>query len=275
MKPMIRLAGIMVVLLAVSTVARAEVTGCTEISSVPFTAAAPGIYCLNSSLVASVTFGAAIDVSADDVVVDLNGHALEAAGPNNALGVRAVSNKNVTVRNGTIRGFAGGVALGSFTTPTQGHVAEKLRVEGSSTYGIRVQGTGSIVRNNLVIRTGATKGGSSGIIAIGSSVHVVGNEVVETVEIAGSQAIAINVGNAPGAVIERNVVSNAALGPTDSVGIFVSPTCPMTAVIGNRVANMRRGIVLFPTGVFHDNTVGGATTPFTGANAAGATNLSF
>jgi hypothetical protein len=270
-----RLAGMTLVLLAVSAAARAEVTGCTEVSSVPFTATAPGIYCLKSSLVASVAAGAAIDVNADDVVVDLNGHALEASGPNNALGVRAASNKNVTVRNGTIRGFAGAVALGSFTTPTQGHVVEKLRAEGNSAFGIRVQGAGSIVRNNLVIRTGGSKGGSSGIIAIGSGVHIVDNEVVETVEGTGSQAIAINVGGAPGAVIERNVVSNEAFGPTDSYGIFVSSTCPKTAIMGNRVANMRKGIFLFASGVYHDNTVGGATTPFGGANAPGATNLSF
>ena len=53
------------------------------------------------------------------------------------------------------------------------------------------------------------------------------------------------------------------------------PTCPKTAIIGNRVANMRKGIALFSSGIYNDNTVGGATTPFTGANAAGATNLSF
>jgi nitrous oxidase accessory protein NosD len=270
-----RLAGMTLVLLAVSAGARAEVTGCTEISSVPFTVASPGIYCLNSSIVAPPLSGSAIEVSADDVVIDLNGHTLEVAGPNNALGVRTINNKNVTVRNGTIRGFAGAVSLGGSSSTSQGHVVEKLRVEGSSSWGIRVQGPGVIVRNNLVIRSGGSKGGTSGIIAIGSGAHVVDNEVVETVEDTGSQSIAINVGGAPGAVIERNVISNGAFGPTDSYGIFVSPTCPRAAIIGNRVANMRKGIFLFASGIYHDNTVGGATTPFGGANAPGATNFSF
>ena len=273
MKQRRRLSGLTVVLLAISPAAHAEVTGCTVISGVPFTVNAPGIYCLNGSLVASAPVGASIEVSANDVVIDLNGHTLEASGPNNAVGVRAIAGKNVTVRNGTIRGFAGGLSLGGFGAASSGYVAEKLRVEGSSAHGIRVQG-GS-VRHNLVIRTGGSTGGSSGIIAIGSGVHVSDNEVVETVEAAGGQAIAINVGLAPGAVIERNVVSNAAFGPTDSYGIFVSSTCPKTAIVGNRVAHMRKGIALFSSGVYHENTVGGATTPFTGANAAGATNLSF
>ena len=159
MRSMNRLAGITLVLLAVSAAARAEVTGCTEISSVPSTLSLPGIYCLNSSLVASVTSGAAIAVSADDVVVDLNGHTLEAAGPNNALGVRTIANKNVTVRNGTIRGFAGAVALGNSGATSQGHIVEKLRAEGSTSFGIRVQGAGSIVRNcSIVPACGSIRG---------------------------------------------------------------------------------------------------------------------
>jgi hypothetical protein len=276
MRSLMRLGVVTCAVLALPAAARAEVVNCTEISSVPFEVTEPGIYCLNASREASLPFGGvAIRISADDVVFDLNGHTLAASGPTTAVGVFAGDQKNVTVRNGTVRGFGSAVALGGFTTASQGHIIEDVRAEGSSGFGIRVVGTGSIARRNLVIRTGGPSGGSSGIIALGSAVHVVDNEVVETVEAAGQQAIAINVGNAPGAVVERNVVTNAEFGPSDSVGIFLSPTCPNARIVGNHVTKMRKGLFLGSTALYRDNTVAGATTAFTGGIAAGATNFSF
>jgi hypothetical protein len=44
--------------------------------------------------------------------------------------------------------------------------------------------------------------------------------------------------------------------------------------VGNRIVNMRHGIAL-GGGIYMDNTVGGATTPFAGGIAAGATNFVF
>jgi len=85
----------------------------------------------------------------------------------------------------------------------------------------------------------------------------------------------INVANAPGAVVQGNVIANAALGPSDSVGIFVSPTCPNASVVGNHVANLRKGLYLLSSVLYKDNTVGGAITAFTGGIAAGSTNFSF
>ena len=81
------------------------------------------------------------------------------------------------------------------------------------------------------------------------------------VEAPGGAAFGIIVEQGEGAVIERNVVSNAFLGPSDSTGILVS-TATRVAVVGNRVANMRKGIH-FSSGVtslYMDNTVAGATT---------------
>ena len=275
MRGIVRLGVVTCALLASAGAARAEVVNCTEISSAPFEVTEPGIYCLNASLEASLPFGGvAIRISADDVVFDLNGHTLAASGPTTAVGVFAGDQKNVTVRNGTVRGFGSAVALGGFTTASQGHLIEDVRAEGSSQFGIRVVGTGSIARRNLVIRTGGSSS-VSGIIALGSAVHVLDNEVAETVEAPGAQAIAINVGGAPGAVIERNVVTNVAFGPSDSVGIFLSPTCPNARIVGNHVTKMRKGLFLGSTALYRDNTVAGATTAFTGGIAAGATNFSF
>ena len=61
--------------------ARAEVTICNEITSVPFTITAPGIYCLKQNLVnttdpAPAYLAGAIEIEADNVTVDLNGFTL-------------------------------------------------------------------------------------------------------------------------------------------------------------------------------------------------------
>ena len=75
----------------------------------------------------------------------------------------------------------------------------------------------------------------------------------------------------------RFVISNGALGPTSSYGVWVLNSSSRSSVVGNRIANMRNGIAFLSgaTGVYMDNTVGGAATPFSGGTAAGATNFSF
>jgi nitrous oxidase accessory protein NosD len=278
---MTRLAGLTFVVLAVSTAARAEVTNCTVITSVPYQVTAPGIYCLKNSLSWDLSAYVLVDIQADDVVLDLNGHTLDGsgAGPGTgSIGVRAVYRKNVTVRNGTLRGLGLGVYLGLGTS--SGHIVENLRVDHCTQYGIIVQHTpGGIVRNNLVVGMGGATSniGPYAIYASGAGVHVVDNEVVETVENPGGAAYGIIVEQGSGAVIERNVVSNSAFGPAASQGIRLSYSASKVTVVGNRIANMRNGIYFYPgaTGIYMDNTVVGATTPFTGGTAAGTTNFSF
>ena len=274
MRSLVRAGGLACVLLAAPAMAGAEVTDCTEITGLPFDVKEPGIYCLKTSLSVSLPFGGvALAIHADDVVIDLNGHTIEASGPTTAAAVFADAQKDVTVRNGTIRGFGGAVDLGGFTSAAQGNIVEDVRAEGSSAIAIKVAGAGSVVRHNVVVRTGGPDG-AIGILGLGSGVHILDNEVAET-DAPGAQALAIEISNAPGAVVQGNVIANAALGHSDSVGIFVSPTCPNASVVGNHVANQRKGLYLLSNVLYKDNTVGGAITPFTGGIAAGTTNFSF
>ena len=137
---MVRLAEIG--LLVVGVLAHAEATSCTEIAAVPFTIKEPGAYCLKKSLTFAgghrtiavgstdvpIDFGGtAILVGANDVVIDFRGHALDGtpAGPlSDAVGVRAHGRRNVTLRNGTIRGFHEGISLGGTS-----YVVEDLRLQ--------------------------------------------------------------------------------------------------------------------------------------------------
>jgi hypothetical protein len=264
-------------LLAVSAAARAETTDCTEIPSVPHNITAPGVYCLKKSLELPLQQGVAITILANDVVVDFNGHVLEnfpgAAGI--GWGIYALNVRHVTLRNGAIRGFSIGVNLEDRSGNSMGHLVERLVLDGNTLAGLSVDGRNSVVRNNRVMRTGAA-GHTYGIFARGAGIQVTGNVVTELVEAAGGVAVGITAYEARGGVVERNVVSNFAFGPAQSVGIEVTHAGNV-AVVGNRIANMRTGI-LIPKGntsVYMDNTVGGAATPFSGGTAAGATNFTF
>jgi len=264
-------------LVVLSAGARAETTDCTEITSVPHNVTVPGVYCLKKSLTLAFQQGSAITILANDVVVDFNGHVLEnfpgAVGI--GWGINGLNLKHVTLRNGTIRGFSIGVYLENRGENSMGHLVERLVLDGNTLAGLSVDGRNSVVRNNRIMRTGASAN-TYGILARGTGVQVTGNVVTEMVEAAGGIAVGITAYEARGGVVERNVVSNFAFGPSQSVGIEVTHAGNV-AVVGNRIANMRTGI-LIPKGntsLYKDNTVGGAATPFSGGTAAGATNFTF
>jgi hypothetical protein len=273
MLAIIRFAFATLVLLAAAFTARAETTDCTEITY-PTYIYTPGIYCFKRSF--SIA-GGGIVVVADDVVIDLNGHVLEnTEGPaTSATGIRSENQKNITVRNGTIRGFRTGVMLGG-TELSSGHLVENMLIDRNLTTGIAVSGREGVVRRNRVIRTGGSSVGphAFGINVGGNGIRVLDNEVTATLEGAGGQAWGIYAYQIKGGAVERNLVSNAAFGPSASTGIFVTTATQGLALVGNRVANMRTGISA-GAALYMDNTVGGATTPFSGGVPAGSTNYSF
>src|SRR4051812_11584721 len=103
MRNVTRVGGLACVLLTAAAMAGAEVTDCTEITGLPFDVKEPGIYCLKTSLSVSLPFGGvALAIHVDDVVIDLNGHTIEASGPTTGVAVFADAQKDITVRNGTI-----------------------------------------------------------------------------------------------------------------------------------------------------------------------------
>jgi hypothetical protein len=269
MSPLLRFTGFALLAAALSTTARAETINCT-VMSLPFTITAPGIYCLNAS--ASVA-GNAIMIDADDVVVDLNGHAISGSG--GGVGIQSTDEKNITIRNGTVRGFAWGIALGNAGTGDS-YVVEHMRVENSADVGLSIVGRGAVVRHNKLIGNGGTPGPGAryGINVSGPGSHVHDNEVVDTGLGAPGEVDAIRVAFASGSVVQRNVVANsAAAGPFSRGILFMKATG--SAAVGNRINGMAIGIQFSGSGIYMDNTVGGAATPFSGGTAAGGTNFSF
>ena len=122
--------------------AGAETKNCTAIGTVPAVITVQGIYCFTDNLGTSTTSGNAIDIQTNNVVLDLNGFKLGglAAGPGTlAQGIHALNRQNITVKNGTVRGFYQGIVLED-AGASQGHVIEDIRADQNTVTGIAVFG---------------------------------------------------------------------------------------------------------------------------------------
>ena len=119
----------------------------TPISTAPFTISAPGSYYLTGNLAVGTGGGDAVVISTDGVTLDLNGFTVSStASPASGYGVRINGVKNVTVRNGHVRGAttfssgvftAGGFIYGVRNVNTAG---VNLRVTDVSVHGVSGDG---------------------------------------------------------------------------------------------------------------------------------------
>jgi hypothetical protein len=144
----------------------------TPISSLPYTISAPGSYYLTANLTAAGS-GGGITISADNVTLDLNGFALSGGGSGSVTGINVPSaQKNILIRNGTVRGWTnGGINASNATNST----IQGMRVSNnsaSSTFfnvaGLSI-GTGSTVKDCLVANNVFSHG-----ISVGSASSVNG-----------------------------------------------------------------------------------------------------
>jgi hypothetical protein len=148
--------------------ARAELTNCTPVTSVPTTITAPGAYCFTGNLTLAST-GVAIHVlGTRDVVLDLNGHAL--MGPSNGTGILVEGTSRVTVRNGSIVHFRRGayVAQDCFRATLEDL---QMAVTGELP-AIESRAWGDVIRRNWIER------GSPGILVHGYASHISDNKLL-------------------------------------------------------------------------------------------------
>jgi hypothetical protein len=167
--------------LAVSP-SRAEIVNCTPITTVPATISTAGVYCLTQNLtVPNVDQTSGITITANDVLLDLNGRTLslstDPCGTAVCLvdGIR-VSGHRTTVRNGTIRGFFIGIHSGDPAAPNGRNIFEGLRVAQSDQTGIEISSVGDIVRDNVITNVGS-RTGNSGITVSRAQVRIINNDV--------------------------------------------------------------------------------------------------
>ncbi len=263
--------------------AAAETTVCTEITTAPYTINTQGVYCLNGNLETNLASGNAITINVNNVVIDLNGHKIGnlAAGQTTAArGIYAYQRQNITIKNGTIRGFMYGISLDDASpyTTSQGHIIEDVRADLNTSTGIYVRGRGNIIRNNIVVstsRTDLTDSSAWGIYVAGPGNRIINNDVYETKEHGLGSAYGILGYACEGTVIDNNRVGNAALGAGTSNGIYLT-SADDVLLTNNKITRMENGIYFNgSTGAYMNSLVYGATTAFTGGTAAGSTNYAY
>ena len=197
---------------ALAAAARAdETTFCNfYITALPYTISTQGHYCFDRNLSTAITSGNAITINSDFVVVDLNNFKLGggAAGlGTTTIGIHSDSHRNITIRNGNIRGFLVGIEfLGG--SSAGGNVIENNVLDGNTYLGLSLEGDAAIVRNNMVSNTGGSTAGtygySIGISAYASQlVSVRDNTVSNTFSTSG---IVVGIQAGANGVVDRNLV---------------------------------------------------------------------
>ncbi len=237
-------------LLALATIlgglVQAETTECVPITALPQVITAQGIYCLTGNLSTPISAGSAIDIQANNVTIDLNGWkigGLVAGLGTNTLGITALNRKNITIKNGLIRGFWGAIYLNG--PASQGHVIHDIQADGNTSQGFFLEGSGHSLRRNRVLATGGSTQTDEAIgIFLQSS--AAGSQVSDNT-VAGVEhrkACGICVKENPGTVVTGNRVSqikaigSAAAGSLDAVGVMVSESSDNVLVRNNSIESV-------------------------------------
>ena len=237
---------------------------CREVTAFPANLVDPGVYCLSYKHIDfPLMSGVLIKISADNVVLDLNGATLDGTPKRNGVfswGIQSYGHSNITVRNGTIRGFNYGISLtaplgyvNTTVRPSHSLLVENVRLIENRTAGMEVIGYDSLIRGNYVAHTGGSPdprltGHAWGIIAAGDGLRLIDNDVTYT---------HVNTANSGG----------------KTTAIFLSGGGNI-AVFKNRISEADFGIYSggLNWGKYRENLTVNVTTPYTGGIDAGNNN---
>lgn len=185
--------------------------------------------------------GDCLIINSSDVTLDLSGFTISGAGTGKGI-TSSASVHNVTVRNGTVRGFAVGVSLGG-----HGNVVEEVRIVDHSDTGLFL-GAGGLARN-LVIQ------GNFHVGALLSTACALATSVVRA---NGNSAQSSGISAGPGSTITGNTIwanigtgLSASSGSTimgntvlDTTGVGMLVTCPANVVHNSATANSGGNLLL-------------------------------
>jgi parallel beta-helix repeat protein len=194
--------------------------------------------------------GVGIQIGADNITFDLNGHTIRGRPtPGDAAGIFLFRRTGVTVKNGAVRDFDGGVAIegGSNNTVTAMSVVDNIGVVGVTKYadGIAILSSqnNQILRNN-VVHNGPLSG--IGLYTVVNNEHprqtsgvsrgnlIDGNQVTDHTP-ARSAAINDNDGIRLETQVVFNTISNNTVVGSGLDGIAILSFAPDNTITGNTV----------------------------------------
>jgi nitrous oxidase accessory protein NosD len=111
---------------------------------------------------------------ADDITIDLNGHAITGLGTDAGAGIEAVGRSGVTVRNGAIRDFAVGVRFQLTASST----VAGLNIRRTQT-GVLVLGSEAESHSNQILDNRMTESETGISIFSAGATRVIGNKLVD------------------------------------------------------------------------------------------------
>jgi hypothetical protein len=251
-------------------VSQAETLNCTPVTSLPATLSTQGIYCLTGNVATAQTSGHAIEITANNVTLDLNGWKVggQAAGTGTtAVGIYSTA-ANVTIRNGIVRGFFTGMRLEGRGATVQGITADQ-----NTAAGIVVTGAGSIVQGNQVVDTGGTtavaNNNATGIAANGSGSVVQNNLVSGLTPVGTGTAVGIYFDStATQSAARTNIVSESVRPAGAANGVWINGASAV-AVSNNIVTNFVFCVryTNAATGTYSRNTAISCDTSYSGGTA--------
>jgi hypothetical protein len=174
----------------------------TPISSLPYKITAPGSYYLTTNLTATGS-GAGITISADNVTLDLNGFAIIGGGSGSVSGINVpAAQKNILIRNGTVRGWTNGGINASNATNS---VIQGIRLSNNSApsalfyqiSGLSV-GSGSTVKDCFVANNPNCHGISVGNACIVSGCVARANSNAAGIRVMDSCSVVGNISDSNG-----------------------------------------------------------------------------
>ena len=263
--------------LLATSLAQAETTNCTAVTTLPHIINAQGVYCLTGNLSTKITSGNAITINTNNVSLDLNGFKLGGLGAGDstqAFGIFADQRKNITIRNGIIRGFRAGIWFGDIFpyTTSQGHLVEDILADQNTVNGIKVFGRGNTIRRNQVVDTGGSTifALATGIEVIGPGNDVLNNRIATTTARSTGDAKGIFLSIAHASVVQDNRIGETTAVDGDSYGIYID--------FSDHVTARNNTITTADYGLFYTNSTGKymgnltadiAMAAFTGGTAVG------
>lgn len=248
---------------------------CTPILVAPFTIGMPGRYCVGADLQLPVE-ATAIQIVSSDVALDLQDHVITTpvdSPQNSSAGVFAQGRSNVTVRNGSLRGFDYGIRLDGPLSTFAGYVVRNASVEDTAT-GIHVSGAGNTIEGCRVTHTKARLSfvglfGGKALEIQGMGASIADNDLIETYGL-GSPVQAVHLRNASASSVRGNRITNAGAFDADTYGIQIDAS-ESVAVLRNTISGLGFGIHFAggSTGTYRGNTTVGVLNPYTGGVDAG------